>query len=523
MRLILILLVLWVVGLGGYLLIDRYGPGSVGTVTVSSDPPGAEIWMNLVSLGRTTPAELSDIPAGKHSFTVRLPGHRAQPFVQVVEVGRGTTEALYFMLEADSGNGSRYSEQIGSKTPPSLVPPRQEGISERVKKEQPWEVPRIAPRSVEETSISAPPAVSRDTARTTQIAESPLPTPVRESLPQRETSPLMRDESARSGYNEATGSVEISSSLPGATIILNDKRLEQRTPTVVTLPLGTHTVRVELDGYTSQPEQHVVRLSRAAGAQLVFFTLTEKQRSRKELTVTTEPVQGPIFVDGDSVGFGLAVVPHDFGVYVVSFGKVDGYHTPEPIRMSITPANPNPTATAKYTRKFEVSAECRSDGSVKTMGNIRWETGIYERNKGARVSETHGPKIEKIPGTDMQGWELAMGDANRNPTGADYIEFIFELPEDVSPSSLLNLRLYIYRTNRKYPLSLSSRCEVTVTVNGRLFLDNFRPRHDQTTAGRGSYEEWSLQHTLIQGENRIMIRTGEKNQIFNYLWKFEVQ
>lgn len=116
-----------------------------------------------------------------------------------------------------------------------------------------------------------------------------------------------------------------------------------------------------------------------------------------------------------------------------------------------------------------------------------------------------------------------MGDANRNPTGADYIEFIFELPEDVSPSSLLNLRLYIYRTNRKYPLSLSSRCEVTVMVNGRLFLDNFRPRHDQTTVGRGSYEEWSLQHTLIQGENRIMIRTGEKNQIFNYLWKFEVQ
>ena len=84
------------------------------------------------------------------------------------------------------------------------------------------------------------------------------------------------------------------------------------------------------------------------------------------------------------------------------------------------------------------------------------------------------------------------------------------------------MRLYIYRSNRKYPLSLSSRCEVTVTVNGRVFLDNFRPRHEQTDADSERYEEWSLQHSLVPGENRIMIRTGDKNQIFNYLWKFEV-
>ncbi len=115
-----------------------------------------------------------------------------------------------------------------------------------------------------------------------------------------------------------------------------------------------------------------------------------------------------------------------------------------------------------------------------------------------------------------------MGDPNRNPTGADYIEFVFTLPDEVPPSTPLNLRLYLYRSNRKYPLSLSSRCEITVTVNGRVFLDNFRPRHDQTLADGERYEEWSLQHSLVPGENRILIRTGEKNQIFSYLWKFEV-
>ncbi len=61
-----------------------------------------------------------------------------------------------------------------------------------------------------------------------------------------------------------------------------------------------------------------------------------------------------------------------------------------------------------------------------------------------------------------------------------------------------------------------------MTVNGQVFLDNFRPRQDQTLADGDRFEEWSLQHSLVPGENRILIRTGDKNQIFTYLWKFEV-
>ncbi|MCB9357613.1 MAG: PEGA domain-containing protein [Calditrichaeota bacterium] len=512
------ILILWVVGLGGYLLFDRFGPGATGTVVVHSDPPGAEIWMDLAPLNRGTPAELRELPAGKHSFTVKLPDHRPQPFVQVVEISRGSVDSVYFALDSDSGAITRNPAQIAATSPPAQMPPRQETISERVKKEEPWDVPRVVPSSVDSAGLarSTPSATDRDKEPKTVL--DPL---ISERKPDLPALPK-REESATSGYEEATGSAEISSSVPGATIIVNDKRLAQRTPAVITLPLGTHTVQVELDGYACEPEQYVVRLSRAAGAQLVYFTLTEKQRARKEVTITTDPVAGPIFVDGDSVGMGVAVVPHDFGVFLISYGDVEGFRTPEPTRLSVVPANPNPTVTAHYVRKLQVSAECRGDGSVATEGGVRWEVGLYDRNKGARVSESMGPKIERIPATGKSGWELAMGDPNRNPTGSDYIEFIFDLPEDVPPSTPLNLRLYVYRTNRKYPLSLSSRCEITVVVNGRLFLDNFRPRHDQQSADGGSYEEWSLQHTLVSGENRIMIRTGEKNQIFNYLWKFEV-
>lgn len=512
MRLILLLLVAWVIGLGSYLLYDRYWPGHKGSVYVTSAPGGGEIWMDLAPVGQTTPAEVRDVPIGKHSFTVRLRGQRATPFVQIVEVKRGSLDTLSFTMQDDGSNGYR-DQRIGSVTPPALLPPVEEPISEKVRKQEPWDVPRQAPRSVDSLTVL------RDIGNGETASRVPEDAPPLETV--RETQRVVYD-TVSGRESSATGTVEVSSSIPGATIILNDRRIEQKTPTVLSLPLGTHTIRVELPGYKSEPEQQAVRLSRIAGGQLVFFTLTEEQRARKEFTITTEPVQGAIFVNGDSVGFGLAVVRHDFGVFLISFGEVEGYLTPEASRLAITPAKPNPTVTGTYMRKMRIAAECEKSGEVSVSGDLRWEIGIYDRDKGARQSDAHGPKINEIPGATKMGWELGMGDSNRNPTGADYIEFIFTLPPDVSPASPLNLRLYLYRSNRKYPLSLSSRCEVTVTVNGRVFLDNYRPRHDQSGADSDRFEEWSLQHTLVPGENRIMVRTGEKNQLFNYLWKFEV-
>lgn len=509
MRIILLVLVAWVIGLGSYLLYDRFWPGHTGVIVVTSDPPGAEIWVDLAPIGRNTPAELREIPVGKRSVTVRLEGRRPQPFVEVVKVGHDTRDSLSFVFDGNVTPSANYEQNV-SAAPPVNLPPRTEPIDERVRREQPWEVERRVPSSVDSTILSRTDTVNR---AVTKHELDPIKPGEARDFPK---------ESIAETLDKATGTIEISSSVPGAVILINDKEILERTPAIVTLPLGTHTIRVEMAGYKTDPVQHDVRLSRAAGGQLVYFTLTENQRDRKEVTITTEPIPGPIFVNGDSVGFGLAVVSHDFGVLEVSFGAVEGYLTPQPQRVVVTPAKPNPVVTVRYPRAFEVSATCQPGGSVNASGEIRWEAGIYERDKGARVSESHGPRINEIPGSSKTGWELAMGDPNRNPTGADYIEFIFNLPDEVPPSTPLNLRLYLYRSNRKYPLSLSTRCEITVTVNGRVFLDNFRPRHDQTLADGERYEEWSLQHSLVPGENRILIRTGDKNQIFTYLWKFEV-
>jgi hypothetical protein len=62
-----------------------------------------------------------------------------------------------------------------------------------------------------------------------------------------------------------------------------------------------------------------------------------------------------------------------------------------------------------------------------------------------------------------------------------------------------------------------------VTVNGRKFLEGYRPAHAVTAADYDRYEEWSLQGMLKPGENRVMIRTSDDNTLYHYLWKFEIR
>jgi hypothetical protein len=515
MRYLTISLLVLALFLGGYLATQWLLPARTGEVMVQSTPPGAEVWIDLVSTKQVTPARLK-VPVGQHSVTVKMPGYRSDPFMDLADVSTGMSSTVSFVLVADEKG-----ESGGTITPPARTPPSTLSIEERIKKEEPWSVPRKAPSSVDSTfprrtgqeqnqSDKVDFSLQEDRREVSEIPRD-LPSV------KRSTDSLFAD-----GGDKGNGQAEISSSVNGAAIILNDKPTGKKTPSTIELPLGTHTVRVELSGYKTDPEQHIVRISRAAASQFVFFQMTAEEKARMEFTVKTEPVEGEIFVDGKSVGVGQVTVPHNFGVFEVTFGAVEGYHTPEMMRVVATPANSSPTITANYRRTLHVSAVCNDDKSTEREGDIRWEAGVYDKDRGTRVSEAHGPKVAAIPGSHRAGWELAMGDPNKNPTGADYIEFLFTLPEGVSETEPLNLRLYLYRSQRKYPLSLSSRCEITVTVNGRVFLDAYRPRHDESDADAGRFEEWSLQHTLVPGENRIVIRTGEKNQLFTYLWKIEV-
>ena len=108
--------------------------------------------------------------------------------------------------------------------------------------------------------------------------------------------------------------------------------------------------------------------------------------------------------------------------------------------------------------------------------------------------------------------------------GGDYLEFTISLPADVDPKAAHSLKLYLYRSARAYPLVLTAgRSELTVLVNGRIFLDGYRPQYGAEDADAGRFEEWPLTGFLKAGDNRIIIRAGDRNSMYNFLWKIELQ
>ena len=416
MRTIISILAGLVVILVGYLVAINWWPIARGRVVVISEPPGAQIWVDLEATNQTTNGEVTGLPAGKHSVTVKLDTLMPDPFAAVVHVRRGHTDTLRFQLR--SPRGELYSEASGGQ-------PLTDTIS----------------GNMTSTDAGIPTASDVRGQTTTEALESVFKTDAPE------LSEVLNEPSVSSSQNPETpavGAIEISSSHDGAVIFINDREIAERTPASVTLPFGTYTIRVELEGYIVFPDEQSVRVSRASASQSVHFTLEMADAPEQEIVIQTTPVDGQIFVEGSLVGEGNIHVHRDYGAYQITFGEVAGWRTPPPVRVTITPSEPIQEVEARYIRLFHAYAEARDDGSVSAEGITNWNTGVIFEKGQPMPSKSLGPKISPIPNAEgVYGWELGMGDPNRNPTGGDYVEFVFTLPADVPPETPLNLRLRV--------------------------------------------------------------------------------
>lgn len=486
MRVVLGISFIIVAGLAGLLAIQKWWPSGTGTIVVFSEPPGAQVWLDLMATSEKANPAILRVKSGQHSVSVRQDTLEADPFAIAVNVRSGKTDTIRFRLVPPQNLVAR-ADVPQPKT--ISLPPSPEPVLPVTA-----EIP-----AGDKAGIGSPSDASR-------LLLPPKTAPV---LPPADERPM-------------AGVVEISSTLLGASIYLNDSLLPEVTPATVTLSPGTYSIRVTLDGYTADPVEQKMRVIRSSSPQFLFVTLKENLVPLRELRIETSPVSGPIYVDSVLVGEGAATMARDLGTYQITYGDLEGFHTPPPVTVAITPTNPRPVVRGTYTRIFRISVQADGENSTTTEGDVRWETGVYADGK-AKPSPSLGPRIREIPGSQKFGWELAAGDPNRNPVGGDYIEFIFTLPSDVPADAALGLRLYLYRSGRRYPLTMSSTSDLAITVNGRKFLDGYRPTHTVTAADYERYEEWSLQGLLKAGENRIMIRTSDENTLYHHLWKCEVR
>ncbi len=512
MRTVISALAICITALLGYLVYTNWWPSAHGAVFVMSEPPGAQVWVDLKPTDAITNGKVNRLSRGKHSVTVRLDTLLSDPFAQIVEIGDGRTDTVHFLLHSprwgapttatsSSRPKMQYDEPL---TPESLLATIPTAADVRAASG--------SAVSIADSYSIRPTTLERETHRPASGDVEGLP-----------MMPPSADESPQSRSEDKGGAIQISSSEAGARIYLNDHELAEHTPATINVPFGTYTLRVELEGYTVSPDQQSVRIGRASSSPVVHFTLDKTEKAIRAFAVQTVPVEGRIFVDGILVGEGAANCEREYGTYTVTFGDIEGWHTPKPMRVSLTPSNSHPAIEAHYSRLFHAFAEAHSENDAATEGMGPWTAGVIFEDHQPQPSSQLGPRIRAIPNSQKFGWELAMGDPNRNPTGGDYVTFTFTLPADVPPDSPLNLRLYLYRSERKYPWTLSGgHAEIVVSVNDRKFLDGFTPRYESYAADLDRYEEWSLHHVLKLGENRILIYTGDGNTIFNYLWKVEI-
>ncbi len=492
-----------ILAMAGLLIQQQWRPLGRGSLVVLSAPPGGSIWLDLKPTNRVTDGRLDRVRPGRHSVTVHATGMQPDPVAQVVDVRAGHTDTVRFRLFRQ-----------GTTLIPSATGSTQTDLGLPLSTFNDSD-------DLDSSSLSAP--TGDQLRRSAEYGDSvigrrqPL-------LPiHKEPAPLQTPLEARPRSADGKGGVDVSTSEPGARIYVDEIEQAGTSPLRLSLEAGTHVIRVEREGYEADPTLDTVIVRAGSASQSIFFNLSPKNQTVWQLVIDTKPIAGSIFVDDQSVGRGRAVVNRDPGLYAISFGPVTGWITPQPVRVSITPTQPQPSVSGVYVPAVHILAEVADKEQILKEGSIRWSVGIYSTMDGAEPSTVLGAKVREIPNSRKLGWELGIGDLNRNPTGGDYIAFTFELPSEVDPASSLNLRLYLYRSDKRYPLVFTGgRSEIVVQLNDRTFLDNYRPTYTTIDAEAGRYEEWSLQGMLVPGENRLLIRAGERNTVFNYLWKLEV-
>jgi len=328
LRLLRIFVPLAIVGAIFYFLIDR--PQTVtGRLRVTSDVKGAEVLLDGMQVGVVTDTTLSRVVAGHRSVAVRKSGYLAEPEVLFIDVKQDTLTVVTFHL-IERTTASQDSDSMG--------------FLESLREDIPidWE------------QMSSPPASSSGAARN-RSDESEEEFAAAEKIVEHDTAtPIIAPEQPPVRVQESISgaSIAVSSKPPGAEIIINgDSTGHQTNYTFQDLLRGTYFVAVRKQGYVAKPEIMQVDLSRDYQSEFVAFALTvDESLPSPQITVSTEPIEAGIRLEGKPVGRGHVVLDVALGKSLIEFEDVVGYRTPPSQLVQLTPETTSMEIIGRYER-----------------------------------------------------------------------------------------------------------------------------------------------------------------------------
>jgi uncharacterized caspase-like protein len=254
------------------LSLTRQGPVT-GSLSVSSNPTGASVYLDGKSTGYKSPVTLTGISTGSHTVSCSLSGYTDQS--QTVTVNAGQTASVSFTLQGQApvtGSVSVSSSPTGARI---YLDGTDTGYT--------------TPRTIGSVTAGA------HTVRCSMTGYTDQSQSVTVSGGRTSTVKMYLVRQA-----PVTGSVSVSSSPTGARIYLDGTDTGYSTPkTLNSITAGTHTVRCSMTGYTDQSQTVTVN---AGQTSEIVLELPASVTATGSIYITSQPSKALVYLDGRYLG-----------------------------------------------------------------------------------------------------------------------------------------------------------------------------------------------------------------------------
>ncbi len=488
-----------------------------GSIVIESNLRGAAIYLNGEKRGYADfQKEISNLPPGEYRVELRKIGYASQPVK--VKVGEDKAPAKVFIPLKPLGVKNQGFVSVKAPFADAKIFIDDEFVG--VLEDQ-----RIIPLEKGDHNITVEKAgyVTSPKSRWIHIEAGDTIAVEFEIVPKYNPSGKMAVASSNRNSNSALaapigqGMITVTANAIGAKIYLNGEDTGKESDHVFTgLPFGEYRIHLEKEGYRCVPAEKLVVVSYNSPSVDAQFELV-KEFERVEISV--QPPDGEIFLNGQLVGKGTYRDELKVGEYELSFGKLPGYNTPKPRTIRVSPNIPV-NISASYFPQIQAVVEVTDDGNKRIKG-CDVVAGYTFDDRGFIPNNEVGPEIVYLEKTNNYYWKFGYAYPHRTPRGNDALKVTLYLPKDYQPGSRFTLNIYGAVSEERYPLSLSKKSEIFIKLNGNVLSYYYKPK---TIEDVGDVEKtsWDVGEYLRPGANVLEIAVSDKNNMFYYLKKIEL-
>ncbi len=250
------------------LRMHQYGSLSSGTLSISSTPPGARIYLDGTDMGYNTPASLTEISAGNHVITLKKSGY-ADYSANVIATA-GQTMSISATLTNQPVTGS-----ISARSTPTGATILVDGINKGT-----------TPATLTGISAGSHAIVLKKSGYTDYSTSVTV------------TAGQTASVSATLTNQPVTGSISARSTPTGATILVDGVNKGTTPITFTGISAGSHTIVLKKTGYTDYSTSVTVTAGQTAS---VSATLTN-QPVTGSISVSSSPTGASVYLDGTYSG-----------------------------------------------------------------------------------------------------------------------------------------------------------------------------------------------------------------------------